>query len=215
MWPCHDPDRAVIDSGDVVVIVLVRHGRTRANAQSLLLGRSDVALDDLGRRQANALAGCLGPASASVRRIVSSPLQRCTTTAEVLAAQLDCSVAVDERWIELDYGEFEGAPLSTIPAETWAAWRGDVTWAPPGGESMAALGARVRAACEELALAPGVLVVSHVSPIKAAAAWALGVGDDVTWRMFLAPASITRIAVGDDRRVLQSFNEVGHLDGVE
>jgi broad specificity phosphatase PhoE len=213
MWPCHDPVQAAIEFGDVAVIVLARHGRTQANARGLLLGRTDVALDDLGRRQADGLAGCL--ASSGIERIVSSPLQRCTTTAEVVAARLGCPVELDERWIELDYGEFEGAPLSTVPAETWAAWRGDVSWAPPGGESLAALGVRVRAACEELAREPGVLVVSHVSPIKAAAAWALGVGDDVTWRMFLAPGSITRIAVRDDRRVLQSFNEVGHFDGVE
>jgi broad specificity phosphatase PhoE len=196
------------------MIVLARHGQTQANARGLLLGRTDVALDDVGRRQADALAVCLDSTGAPIGRIVSSPLQRCTTTAEVVAARLDCPVEVDDRWIELDYGEFEGAPLSAVPAETWAAWRADITWAPPGGESLAALGARVRTACEELAERPEVLVVSHVSPIKAATVWALGVGDDVVWRMFLAPGSITRIAVGDDRRVLQSFNEVGHLDGV-
>ena len=35
-------------------------------------------------------------------------------------------VEVDERWIELDYGEFDGRPLGDVPAETWAAWRSDV-----------------------------------------------------------------------------------------
>jgi broad specificity phosphatase PhoE len=56
-----------------------------------------------------------------------------------------------------------------------------------------------------------VVVVSHVSPIKAAVAWALGVGDEVTWRLFVAPASLTRIALGDRGPVLHTFNEVAHL----
>jgi broad specificity phosphatase PhoE len=61
-----------------------------------------------------------------------------------------------------------------------------------------------------------VVVVSHVSPIKAAAAWALGVGDEVAWRMYVAQASITRIGVGGPGGLpsLRSFNETAHLDGL-
>ena len=73
----------------------------------------------------------------------------------------------------------------------------------------------MRAACDELAGGPAgtgdVLVVSHVSPIKAAVAWALSVGDEVAWHLFLAPGSITRIAPRGDRHSLQSFNETAHL----
>jgi len=54
--------------------------------------------------------------------------------------------------------------------------------------------------------------VTHVSPIKAAVAWALGVGDDIAWRLYVAPASITRVAVSGARRSLHSFNETAHLD---
>jgi broad specificity phosphatase PhoE len=56
-----------------------------------------------------------------------------------------------------------------------------------------------------------VVVVTHVSPIKAAVAWALGVGDEVAWRMWVGPASITRIGVADAVPSLRSFNEIGHL----
>ena len=52
------------------------------------------------------------------------------------------------------------------------------------------------------------VVVSHVSPIKAAIAWALGVGDEVGWRLFVRVASITRIAIGPGGPTLHSFNEV-------
>src|SRR6266540_4161287 len=107
------------------------------------------------------------------------PLQRCRVTAAVAAEALDVPVHVDERWIEMDYGSLDGTPVADLPAATWAAWRADLDWAPPGGESIAALGARVRPACDELAATgEDVLVVTHVSPIKAAVAWALGVADD-------------------------------------
>ena len=59
------------------------------------------------------------------------------------------------------------------------------------------------------------MVVSHVSPIKAAVTWALGVGDDVIWRLFVSPASITRIDVTERGPILHSFNEVTHLAGLE
>ena len=59
------------------------------------------------------------------------------------------------------------------------------------------------------------MAVSHVSPIKAAAAWALGVDGTVAWRMFLGLASITRVGRGRTSPVLLSFNETGHLRAVE
>ena len=60
-----------------------------------------------------------------------------------------------------------------------------------------------------------VVAVSHVSPIKAAAAWALGVDGTVAWRMFLGLASITRVGRGRTSPVLLSFNETGHLRRAE
>ena len=183
------------------MLVLVRHGRTEANASGLLLGRADPPLDDLGREQAAALAASV----AGARRVVCSPLRRARET----AAALGLRVEVDERWIELDYGELDGRPLGEVPADLWRRWRSDVGFAPPGGESLAALGARVRTACDDLAgetAEADVVVVSHVSPIKAAVAWALGVGDELSWRLHLAPASVTRIAVRDGYGVLTSFN---------
>ncbi len=185
------------------MLVLVRHGQTDANARGLLQGRVDLPLSDLGRRQAQALAP-LVPADA---RVVASPLRRAVET----AAAFGRDVEVDERWVELDYGEFDGRPIGGVAPDVWAAWRADPHFVPPGGESLVTLGARVRGACEELldeARRHDVVVVSHVSPIKAAIAWALGVGDEVGWRLFVRVASITRIAIGPGGPTLHSFNEV-------
>lgn len=188
------------------MLIVVRHGRTLANHQRRLLGRLDVDLDDTGREQAAALAAHIGP----VDRIVSSPLARTRQTAEAWGLPVD----IDERWIELDYGELDGMPLGDVPAELWDGWRTDVDFAPPGGESIGALGARVRAACADLvdeAAERDVVVVTHVSPVKAAVAWSLDVPDNVAWKMFVAPASVTRIAVSPRGVSLHGFNQVGHL----
>ena len=191
------------------MLIVLRHGRTEANASGLLLGRLDPGLDELGRAQAAALA----PVVAGAARVVCSPLRRTRETADALGLPVE----VDERWIELDYGVLDGTPLRDIPTDLWSQWVSDPDFAPEGGESIAALGRRVRSACDDLAAEAAeqdVVVVTHVSPVKAAVGWALGVGDEVAWRMFVAPASVTRVATNGARRSLHAFNVVSHLDGL-
>jgi alpha-ribazole phosphatase len=197
----------------VTSLVVLRHGRTEANARGVLLGHLDVELDELGRRQARVTADAVLGTTGPIAAVVSSPLLRTRQTAEALGLP----VQVDERFIELDYGEFDGLSLAEVPPEVWAAWRTDPMFCPPGGETLRALSQRVVEACEEWAgRAEGgaVVIVTHVSPLKAAVGWALGVGDETGWRTRVDPASITRIAVDAPVPVLRSFNETGHLAGI-
>lgn len=189
------------------VLILVRHGQTGANERGLLLGRADEPLCPSGREQAEALARALPTPS----RLISSPLGRARQTADAIAAPSGASVEVDERWVEMDYGALDGRPASALDADGWRAWRADPAHVPAGGESVAEVGARVRAACRELAGAAAdgdVVVVSHVSPIKAAIAWALGVGDEVAWRMWVADAAVCRIDTSGSVPRLLAFNDV-------
>ena len=120
----------------------------------------------------------------------------------------------DERLLELDYGDFDLRPLSEIPGSTWAAWRADPDFRPPNGESLNELFDRVRSVLVDLvplAVERDVVVVTHVSPIKAAVAWALGVGIEISWRTHVAQASITSIAVSDRGPSLHRFNAIDHL----
>ncbi len=190
---------------------MVRHGRTAHNASRRLLGRLDVELDPLGERQAVAVAG--SPALAGVERVVTSPLLRTRRTAETIAEVTGASVEVDQRWVELDYGVYDGLPLAEVPEAVWASWDADPSWAPESGESLAAVATRVRAACEELwveAASRDVAVVSHVSPIKAALAWAMGFPEQVAPKLFIEVASLHRIGPGRHGPTLWSLNEVHH-----
>ncbi len=192
------------------MLILVRHGETEANAQRLLVGRADPPLTERGRAQAEALA----PVVAGAGLVKVSPLRRARETAAALGLPVD----VDERWIEVDYGELDGRPVTETWLPLWEQWQADPEYAPDGGESLAAVGRRVRSACEELcdrAAAGDVVVFTHVGPIKAAVAWALHVGDSVARRLFVDLASVSRVAVGDHGPLLYSFNEVHHLAAVD
>jgi broad specificity phosphatase PhoE len=200
------------------VLILVRHGESEANAQGLLLGRTDAPLTEKGRAQAIAVRPLL---TDPVRQLRSSPLGRARDTAALL--QTDRAVEIDERWVEVDYGAYECQPLREVPADVWREWRADPTFRPPDGETLAEVDARVGAACAELfgtdgvgARAPDgdVVVVSHVTPIKAAVAWALGSDASLSWRLYLKTGSVTRIAWGNNGGpVLHGFNEVAPSGG--
>ena len=199
-------------------LVVVRHGRTAANARGLLLGRLDVPLDDVGRAQAEQVAGAVLAHAERTRTpvaaVVSSPLERTRQTAEAFGLP----VRVDERLIELDYGALDGTPLTDVPPEVWAEWQADPGFLPPGcSESIAAVQDRVECACEDWAavarLEGVVVLVTHVSPLKASVGWAMGIGTGAAWTTHVDPASVTRITVGGGRRVLRTFNETTHLTG--
>jgi alpha-ribazole phosphatase len=184
------------------VLYLVRHGRTAANKAGLLQGRLDPPLDDVGRRQAEAIAAMVG----DVDEVICSPLLRARET----AAYFGRDPVIDEQWIEIAYGEYEGVPAGEVPPEVWQSWRENSDFKTRGGESFGDLERRVHAACEGLLdriADRDVVVVSHVSPIKGAVAWTLGVTMEIMFHCHLAQASLCRIDVGRFGPVLHTFNE--------
>lgn len=195
------------------MIVFARHGQTAPNRDGLVLGRADPELTEEGQRQAALLGAALG--GEPVKAIVTSPLVRARQTADVIAAACGVPVTVDERLVEIDWGTWEGRPAGSLAVADVDRWKADDGTAPEG-ESLDSLSGRVEAFCVEALDREGLVVaVSHVSPIKAATAWALGVDGTVAWRMFLGLASITRVGRGRTSPVLLSFNETGHLQPVE
>ena len=165
------------------MLILVRHGRTAANAAGQLQGRLDQPLDDLGERQALAVAAYVG----DVDEVISSPLLAGSPN----GGGVRSTGHVDERWIEIAYGKYEGMPHGDVPSEVWNYWRTDANFVPEGGESAAAVDVRVRHACDEFVERIGdrdIVVVSHVSPMKSAVAWALGVDFGIAWRTHLSHA---------------------------
>ena len=192
------------------LLTLVRHGQTAANAQNLLQGHINHPLDEVGLAQVSLLGGALQKIS-PVSRVVASPLQRAQQTAQAITQGLSQHIEVetDPRWIELNYGDFDGQPVSSVSPEQWATWRTDEHFRPPRGETLAELSVRVHEAIDALladSVSAHIVVVSHVSPIKAAVAWALGVGVEVSWRTALDRASMTTVRLDAKHPALKTFN---------
>lgn len=188
------------------MLFLVRHGRTLVNAENRLQGRIDHSLDEVGRRQSIEIAGALR----NIDRVISSPLLRAKETAAAFNQKID----VEPRFIELDYGDFDGILQNEVPEEVWKNWRSDINYRPPNGESLAELNSRVCQVLNEIAdesRERNVVVVSHVSPIKAAIAWAVGVEVSSSWRMLLDRGSISRIELSPQGPKLRGFNDTSHL----
>lgn len=193
------------------MILLLRHGQTTANAAGLLVGRSDPELTELGERQAVALAPLLG----GVRSVWSSPLRRALATAALAIPGV--APEVHPAFIEVDYGTLEGRLVTSVSREQWREFEANHDVALGGGESLAAVDARVRDELEALVRDSASLlhhptehlaIVSHVSPVKAAALWALGVSGAAAWRTRLDNGSLTTIALRRARPMLVNFNVV-------
>jgi len=201
-------------------LVLVRHGETEFTAQRRYSGRHDVLLSERGEAQAAATAArvatVVGGTDAAV---VSSPLSRCRATAEAIAAAVGASVTIEDDLIECDFGEWDGLTFTEVRRrwpEQLDAWLGSSGVAPPGGESIEAVGERVTAAVERLLAGYAgrtVVVVTHVTPIKLVLRDALATGDALLHRLFLDPAGISIVDFWRDGAVaVRSVNETGHLD---
>lgn len=147
---------------------LVRHGQTDWNRQGRYQGQADPPLNAAGLAQAEALAGQLAASGERFAAIYASDLQRARDTAEVIGAALGLPAKVDARLREINLGRWEGMLAVDIvrqyPAE-WAQRERDPWNSPaPGGETPAAVAARVEAAANDIAQAhPAgtVLIVAH------------------------------------------------------
>jgi probable phosphoglycerate mutase len=209
------------ETGNATRFVLVRHGETDLTAQRRYSGRGEVALSERGREQARAtatrIAGIVGAGAA----VVTSPLSRCTETAELIAAQTGSSPAqVEPDLIECDFGAWEGLTFAEV-RRRWPkemdAWLASTSVAPPGGESFDAVSSRVRGLVSrllgEFAGVP-VVVVSHVTPIKLILRDALAAGDSFLHRLFLDPAGISIVDSWPDGGVaVRSVNDTAHVPG--
>ncbi len=113
--------------------------------------------------------------------VLSSPLARCREPAEALAAGLDITLAFDPRLLELDFGAWEGLEWDRVPRSDLDRWAADPRgFAPPGGETGAALIARIAALHAVLAAEPRRwLVVSHGGPLRLLAALLRGETPDL------------------------------------
>lgn len=98
------------NQSSIYAIYLLRHAESIGNANRYWQGQSDFALTENGRQQAQALARRWQADQQQFDLVISSPLERARTTAEILCATLDLPLEFDEDWQERDNGLYAGLP---------------------------------------------------------------------------------------------------------
>ena len=202
----------------MATVLLLRHGRTTANADGGLAGRLPVELDDLGRGQATAVGERLR--AVPLAAVVSSPLVRCRQTLALALPGVE--PVVEDGLVECDYGRWEGQPLKKLAKDPlWPVVQLHPSAAVfPDGEAMAAMAARAVAAVRSwdarLSAERGPdavwLACSHGDVIKAIVADALGMHLDLFQRINVDPASVSIVQYTADRPyVLASNTHAGDL----
>jgi probable phosphomutase (TIGR03848 family) len=205
----------------VTTVLLVRHGRTSANTGGVLAGWTPaIPLDELGREQAQALAGRLAPVPLTA--VLSSPLERCVQTAAALVAGRDgTEVVEEERLAECRYGDWTGKELKALAKDPlWQVVQlhpSGATFPGETGEAMRDMQARAVAAVRDwnaaLAAEHGpdavYLACSHADVIKAVVADALGLHLDLFQRLTIDPCSVTAIRYTPLRPFLLRLNDTG------
>lgn len=201
----------------MATVVLVRHGRTQANATGVLAGWSKgVMLDEHGEVQAAAVAQRL--AGVTLAGIVSSPLERTRATADAIARAHDgrpLDIHIDEQVGECHYGEWTGMELKKLAKDPlWKSVQShpsSVTF--PGGESMSAMQQRATSAIRRWNAHFGekstYAVVSHGDVIKAILADALGTHLDLFQRICVDPCSVSIVDYTQDRPFVVRSNDSG------
>lgn len=205
--------------GNTTFVLLIRHGENEFVATHKLAGRTPgVRLNDKGRAQAEALVQYL--AGQPIRAVYTSPLVRCVETATPLAAALEVPPVEDTAFLEVDYGEWQGADLRELAK--LPAWQQvqhfPSTFRFPGGETLREVQSRAVAGLELLRdRHPNevVAVFTHGDVIRTTLAHYLGVPLDLFQRIAISTASTSILAFHDERPMILGMNYLAELPKLE
>jgi broad specificity phosphatase PhoE len=197
-------------------IYLVRHGQTEWNAQLIFRGRKDIPLNEVGHKQARALAGALK--DRNIDAIYTSPLRRALETAQPVATLFDLEAVPVQGLIDINYGEWEGVSHDEIKrryTHQYAQWekRPELVQFPQG-ETLDAVKERAFGALTDIARknpARSVLIISHRVINKVLLCALLGISNAHFWEIRQDTGCINIMDYSRDRFVLCAMNDTCHL----
>jgi ribonuclease H / adenosylcobalamin/alpha-ribazole phosphatase len=204
-------------------LLLLRHGQTALSFERRYSGRGDVALTDLGHQQARAagkhLAGMTGVIGADgVAPVLASPLQRARSTAQAVVDATGGDLRLHDGLLETDFGDWEGLTFLEVSEryrQLHSRWLSDPSVDPPNGESLHTVFERVCALRDELVQQYSgrtVVVVSHVTPIKALLRLGLDAGPSIFYHLHLDLASLSIVEFyPDGHSSVRLVNDTSYL----
>ncbi len=200
----------------MAALLLLRHGRVRANRLGRWHGSTDSPPDWRGRVEIRRTARHIAAAYPAVTAIYSSPLRRCLQTAETVGRHLGVVPEVVTDLREYDLGDWEDMRFADLAGthDFFARIVKDPDFAPPAGESLNAVAMRTVAALRHIHQShvddERVLVVGHGAALGAALGSLLS-GDARRWADYqVANCSLTELMLSPSPYV-NFFNATGHL----
>ena len=197
-------------------LLLVRHGETELNSSLRYWGRSDVALSDIGLRQAEFLRERLK--EEKIDFVYSSNLKRALVTAQIIAGKHNLEVTACLELREIDFGKLEGLAFDEINqlypkiARMWT--ERDPSLAYPGGESLTGLDRRVqvfRSCLDGHNEEQTILIVAHSGVLRTLLCQLLCLEPRQRWQIRLDLASLTVIETYPESAILTLLNDISHL----
>ena len=197
-------------------IYLVRHGQTAWNKEEIFRGRTDIALDEAGLKQAELLGQYFK--GMEIHGIYSSTLSRAWETAQKIAQFHNLKVQPLPGILDMSFGNWEGRPHQEIrenDRETYRHWVEEPHLVRlPGGESLDDVRVRAMAAVEELIRNhPGktLVLVSHRVICKVLICAILGLDNSHFWQITQDTTAINLIRHRNGKYILSLMNETCHL----
>jgi len=199
-------------------LILIRHAEIDPCYAGKFVGRTDVALSELGECQAVALADAITPVLTEQTPILVSPQLRARQTALTLKRKFD----TDNNLREIDFGRWENLTFEEIqkdcPAEKMEQWcKGDPQFSFPDGEAFGDFQRRVKAVVERLLDddAQQILVITHGGVISTMICQLLGIPAMKFLAFQVARGSVSKINIVDRTGSLVLLGDVCHLNGIE
>jgi broad specificity phosphatase PhoE len=208
-------------SGGRTELFLVRHGRTLGNVQRVLVGSTDVPLDEFGVQQAELVGDRLADAvKADV--LLSSPLQRARVTAKAIGDKMRLNPVVRPNLAEWNFGSAEGLSFEVlvqqhpdIAARFADIEDFDVGW--PGGETRRDFHDRVFNEFVSILHAyenHTVIVVAHGGVFGSLLAQIQGNSPNDWTQYSIHNCSITHLEVSVEATAIHLLNDIEHLNGL-
>ncbi len=197
-------------------LILVRHGQTEWNAGGRYQGQSNVALSELGRKQAECLAEHF-PVQ-SLDAIYSSDLDRARETAECVGRKFGVSVCLEPSFRELSFGDWEGLTYQEISAH-WPEQANKLFTAPdelaiPHGETFQALQKRALDkiyALYDKHVDQTIAVFAHGAINKTILAGLMHIPLHYLWSLRQDNTAVNLLRLDDGYVMIEGINNVSHL----
>jgi broad specificity phosphatase PhoE len=196
-------------------LILARHGQTLWNVGKIYRGRSDVALDEVGIRQAELLGKYLS--NHGLEAIYSSPLKRALDTAKIIARYQKIDVQIAENLVDFDYGEWQCLSEQEVkrlyPALLKEWHNNPHKVGMPGGESLEDVRKRAIEVTKDILsnYQGSVILVSHRVVNKVLICFLLGLDNSHFWHIKQDVGGMTVFNYLDGRYILTRHNDTSHL----